>query len=175
MTVALLLLLAQATASASPEPDRPAITIQQTETPGARLFYLNLPWAPYTFDDMERPGNGYYNRRAWPFARLETARPLALEGTSLPPGNYALLFHPNTPDRQGMSLEVRKIASGEFLEPGNVMTPVPDGETIWRGPVRFDTAAPTASALRIEMLPAERGFQLKVQYGDRWTTREFRY
>jgi hypothetical protein len=124
---------------------------------------------------MERPGDSFYNLRAWPFARLETQTPLTLEGTDIPPGNYALLFHPNTPEDRGMALEVRKIRKGEFLEPGNVMTKAPEGETLWRAPVRFDTAEGTSPSLKIEMTPGKGGFQLKVQYGDHWTTKKFRY
>jgi hypothetical protein len=175
-----LLVVAQAGAPAQAPPkteeaQTPAITIQKAEAPGATVFFLNIPWGPQTFAMMERPGDSFYNLRIWPFARLETQKPLTLEGTAVAPGNYALLFHPNTPDDKGMSLEMREIPGGEFLAPGNVMTKAPVGETIWRAPVRFDTAEGTTPALKIEILPGKSGFQLKVRYGDRWTIREFHY
>ncbi len=121
------------------EPKRPAITIQTVEAPGVQVFHLNMPWGPETFAAMERPGEGFYNRRSWPFARMETTRALKIEDTALPAGNYALVFHPNTPEDEGMSLEVRKIAPGEFLQNGNVMTRTPEGETVWQAPVTFET------------------------------------
>jgi hypothetical protein len=177
-TLALVVAVAQAAPTptpAAPAPYATPIAIQKVEAPGAQVFYLSIPWGPETFAMMERPGDGFYNRRAWPFARLETHKPLTLEGTTLPPGNYALLFHPATLEEKTMSLEVRRIATGEFLEPGNVMTKAPEGETLWRAPVPFDTAAGISPALKIEVLPGKASFQLKVQYGDRWTTKEFRY
>ena len=97
-------------------------------------------------------------RRSWPFARMETTKPLRVEEVELPPGNYALVFHPNTPDDAGMSLEVRQIAPGEFLQAGNVMTRTPEGETLWKAPVAFDTADTTAPSLTIRLLPAAAGF-----------------
>ena len=177
-TLALALALAQGAASPQPaasEPREAPVAIQKLEAPGAQVFYLSIPWGPETFATMERPGDGFYNRRAWPFARMETQKPLTLDGTFLPPGNYALLFHPATLEERTMSLEVRRIAMGEFLEPGNVMTKAPEGETLWRAPVRFDTAAGTSPSLKIDVLPGKASFQLKFQYGDHWTTKEFRY
>jgi len=171
----LLLALAQAAAPPPAEGQRPALTIHTADAPGARVFYLNIPWGPETFATMARPADSFYNLRTWPFARLEAQKPLTFQGVPLPPGNYALLFHPNTPDDKGMSLELRKVRPGEFLEPGNVMARPPEGETIWRAPVRFDTAAGTSPDLKIDVLPGKGGFQLKVQYGDHWTTTDFHY
>jgi hypothetical protein len=174
----LALVVAQAAPAASgasgQEPEaRPAITIHKTEGPDASVSWLNIPWGPETFASMERPADGFYNRRSWPFARLESKRALRLDGTEIPAGNYALVFHPNDAANEGMSLEVRRISVPEFLQEGNVMTRTPEGETVWRAPVRFDTAAGTSPALKIDVVPEKGGFQLKVQYGDRWTSKEF--
>jgi hypothetical protein len=178
--IVLLLVLGQA--SQAPDnavgpvepPRRAPITIQTVEVPGARVFHLNMPWGPETFAAMERPGEGFYNRRSWPFARMETTKSLRIEDTPLPPGNYALVFHPNTPDDGGMSLEVRKIAPGEFLQSGNVMTRTPEGETVWRAPVTFETVSPTVPALEIGLTPDPEGLRLEVRYGNRRTERLFR-
>lgn len=171
------LLLSQAApapdASAEPPADKPKITIHKAEGPDAEVFFLSIPWGPNTFAAMERPGESFYNRRSWPFARLQTKTPLKLDGIEIPAGNHALVFHPNTPDDAGMSLEVRRIEVPEFLEEGNALTRTPEGETVWRAPVRFDTAAGTTPALKVEILPEAGGFRLKVQYGDRWTSKEF--
>lgn len=169
---AVLLLLAQAgaqptDAAVGPPPSRPAITIHTAEAPGVQVFYLNLPWGPETFAAMERPGEGYYNRRSWPFARMETAKPLKIGETVLPAGNFALVFHPNSPKNEGMSFEVKKIAPGEFLQRGNVMTRTPEGETLWRGPVTFATAESTVPTLEIGIAPEANGVRLDVRYGNR--------
>jgi len=145
----------------------PGISIHTAAAPSLKVFYLNLPWGPNTFADMERGGDSYYAKRTWPFARLESTAPLTLEKTKLPPGNYALVFHPNTPDNQGMSLEVRKIQVPEFLEPGNVMTRTPEGVSLWRAPIHFDTAEGISPHLTVDLAPHPGGVSLIVQYGDR--------
>jgi len=176
LALVLLLQAAQATDSAVGPPEtRPAIRLERAQGLAADVFYLTVPWGPNTFASMESPGDGYYNRRSWPFARLETRRPVTVDGVPVPIGNHALVFHPNTPDDEGMSLEVRQIDAAEFLEEGNAMTRTPEGRTLWRAPVRFDTAAGTAPALKVGMVPEEGGFRLEVQYGDRRTTKQFRY
>jgi len=167
-TLALVLALAQAAAPAE-EAKRPAITIQTVEAPGVQVFHLNMPWGPETFAAMERPGEGFYNRRSWPFARMETTKPLKIVDTALPAGNYALVFHPNTPEDEGMTLEVRKIAPGEFLQNGNVMTRTPEGETVWRAPVTFEAGDATLPALEIGLTPGSGDLRLDVRYGDRRT------
>ncbi len=180
ISFAVLLLLAQAGAQPTdaavgplPTTKRAPITIHTAEVPGVQVFFMNLPWGPETLAAMERPGKGFYNRRSWPFARMETTTALHVEDTSLPAGNYALVFHPNTPEDKGMSLEVRKIAPGEFLQPGNVMTRAPEGETLWRGPVKFETADRTVPALEVGIRPETGGVRLDVRYGNRGTQAVF--
>jgi hypothetical protein len=139
------------------------------------VHYLNIPWGPNTFAQMERAEGSFYNKRTWPFARLETKRPLSLDGETIPAGNYALVFHPNTTLDDGMSLEVLKIDVPEFLQPGNVMTRTPPGVRVFRTPVRFETAASTTPALKVSLAPAEQGLTLSVEYGDRRLLRQLRY
>jgi hypothetical protein len=122
---------------------------------------------------MERAQEGFYNQRTWPFARLESTKAVTVDGTIVPPGNYALVFHPNTPDNAGMGLEIRRIAPGEFLQTGNVMTATPEGETVWRGRIRFDAVDTTEPALRVALEPAEKATKLVVRYGDRRLERLF--
>ena len=178
MTSLVLLALLQAPApAASPSPSpgaaaRPAITIQTATAPGLTVSYLTAPWGPQTFAAMERAQEGFYNRRTWPFARLESTKALSLDGTTVPPGNYALVFHPNTPDKQGMSLEVRRIAVPEFLQPGNVMTRTPEGETVAKVPIRFETTGETEAALKVGLEPDKNGLALVVRYGNRKLVKE---
>jgi hypothetical protein len=145
----------------------PGITIHSASAPSLKVFYLNLPWGPSTFAAMERGGDSYYAKRTWPFARLESTAALTLEQTKLPPGNYALVFHPNTPDDRGMSLEVRKIQVAEFLEPGNVMTRTPEGVSVWRAPIRFEITEGVSPHLAVDLAAHPHGVSLIVRYGDR--------
>lgn len=169
-----LAVLAQAEVPAPAEPKRPAIVIQSASAGPMSVHYLNIPWGPNTFAGMEKAADGFYNRRAWPFARLETKSAATIDGKRLPAGNYALLFHPNTQENAGMSLEVRKIAAGEFLQPGNVMTLAPEGDPILRIPVSFETVPETAPALAIQLLPGKEATSLTVRYGDRRLVKELR-
>jgi hypothetical protein len=165
---------APASPSAQPAPTPVPITIQSVDAAGVSVYFLNIPWGPQTFAAMERPGDGFYNKRTWPFARLETRVSVTLESTKIPAGNYALVFHPNGPDNQGMALEVRKIEVAEFLQAGNAMTPTPAGETIHRAPVRFETTTTTVPALKIDLAPQKGALSLRVQYGDRVLTRDLK-
>lgn len=178
MTLLAPLALALALPQAPPAeeaPRKPAITIQSATAPGVKVFYLNAPWGPNTFAAMEKPGEGFYNNRTWPFARLETTRAITIAGTSVPAGNYAIVFVPNTPDDKGMSVELRKLSVPEFLQPGNVMTATPEGPTVWHDPARFERTETTEPALRIELAPHEAGTKLVVRYGDRRLVRELAY
>jgi hypothetical protein len=161
-----------ASPSAQPTPTPVPITIQSVEAAGVSVHFLNIPWGPQTFAAMERPGDSFYNKRSWPFARMESKVAVTLDGKKIPPGNYALVFHPNGPSNEGMGLEVRRIEVAEFLQAGNAMTRTPEGETIYRAPVRFDTTTSTAPALKIDLSPQKGALGLRVQYGDRVLTRD---
>jgi hypothetical protein len=156
------------------EPPKAPVVIQTSTAGAVSVKSLSIPWGPNTFAAMESAGDSFYNKRTWAFARLETKVPLTLYGAVIPAGNYALVFHPNTTDNKGMSLEVRKIAVPEFLEAGNVMTTTPAGETTWKAPIRFQTGAEVAPALRVDLTgPVNGKLSLVVRYGDRTLVKEF--
>lgn len=157
------------------EPVRPAIEKKVVQAGPVTLHYLTVPWGPNTFAAMERGGDSFYAKRTWPFARMETTLSVTLERQTLPAGNHALVFHPNTPDNKGMSLEVRRIAVEEFLVPGNVMTRTPEGETVAQTPAVFETEGETAPTLLIELQAALDGARLLIRYGDRRLVRELRF
>ncbi len=160
--------------AAQAEPPKAAIAIQASTKGAVSVKSLPIPWGPNTFAAMESAGDSFYNKRTWAFARLETTAPLTLDGASIPAGNYALVFHPNTTENKGMSLEVRKIAVPEFLEAGNVMTRTPEGETVWKASIRFEVVAEVAPALKVELTgPTNGKLSLQVRYGDRSLVKEF--
>jgi hypothetical protein len=160
--------------SPSPSPSAVPITIQSAQAEGVSVSFLNIPWGPQTFAAMERPGDSFYNKRTWPFARMESKVALTLEGTKIPAGNYALVFHPNSPANEGISLEARRIAEGEFLQAGNAMTRTPEGETVFKAPIRFETASSTAASLKVEVASQKGAITLRIHYGDRLLTRELK-
>ena len=157
-----------------PETPKPPVVIQTSTAGPVTVNSLSIPWGPNTFVAMESAGDSFYNKRTWAFAHLETKVPLTLYGAAIPAGNYALVFHPNSTENKGMSLEVRKIAVAEFLEPGNAMTRTPEGETVWKAPIRFQTATDVAPALKVELgEPANGKLSLTVRYGNRTLVKEF--
>lgn len=158
----------------SPEPETPRFTLEAAKAPGVEVHWVRIPWGPQTFQAMEAPGDSFYNKRTWPFARLENTVPLQLEGTQVPPGNYALVFHPNNMKDEGMSLEVRRIQVPEFLQAGNAMTQTPEGESIFQQPIRFDTASGVAPTLEIKLTPSKGELKLTVRYGDRQLVKIFK-
>jgi hypothetical protein len=155
-----------------PAPSRPAIEKKQVSAFGLTVHFLTIPWGPNTIAAMEEGGESFYASRTWPFARMQTTVPMALDGTTVPPGNYALVFHPNTPDKKGMSLEVRGIAVEEFLVPGSVMTRTPDGDAVARTPAVFETVAEGAITLDVGLRPRDGGTSLVIRYGDRRLVKE---
>ena len=171
--LALVLTTQAASADPSGEAAKPRISVQSSDVPSLRVQYLNIPWGPNTFSAMESPGDSFYNRRPWPFAQLAAEAPFSLDGTAVPAGRYALVFHPNSPDDKGMSLEVRRVAA-DFLEAGNVMAPAPEGEAVLRVPVRFETVTDSAPALRIDLRPSPEGASLAIAYGTRRLVKELR-
>ncbi len=155
------------------EGERPAVRLQVVDLADAKLVFQNVPWGPQTFATMESPSDSFYNKRTWPFARLETRRPLKLEGQSLPAGNYALVFVPASSERPDMSLEVLKVAAGEFFQEGNPMTRTPAGESVFKAPVRFERVGTSVPALDVKLAPAGNALVLDVAYGDRRLSRRF--
>lgn len=175
--VGLLVVLAAAPLVAqepSPGPSRAPVAIQSVSADGVTVFFQNVPWGPQTFATMESASDSFYNKRTWPFARLETQLALTLDGTRLAPGNYALVFHPAGVERPAMSLELLKIAPGEFFQSGNPMTRTPQGESVFRAPVAFDKAAETVAALRLTLAAESGALTLGVAYGDRRLSRTFK-
>jgi len=173
--LALSLLALTVPQQAAPEADHPVIEKKTATTGGVTVHFLTIPWGPNTFAAMEHGGDSFYAKRTWPFARMETKVPVTLEATTLPPGNYALVFHPNTADNKGMSLEVRKILVEEFLVPGNVMTKTPEGETVSRSAAAFETVAETVPALALDLQAGGRGASLVIRYGDRKLAKELSF
>lgn len=162
---------AQEAEEAPAAPER-RIVLETSSAAGLSVHFLTIPWGPQTFAAMEAPGEGFYNRRTWPFARLETEVEFKLAGHPVEPGNYALVFHPNNERDEGMSLEVLRIGPGEFLQPGSVYTPTPPGERLFKLPVTFDTAEGISPTLKVQLSPNAGKTSLVVQYGDKRLIRD---
>ena len=141
------------------------VKIHHSEAGGVSVRFLNIPWGPQTFSAMEHPGDGFYSDRTWPFTRLESKVAVSIGETDLPAGNYALVFHPNK--GQGMVLEAVKIAAGEFLQEGNIMTKTPEGDSVYKSPAIFELVDETLPALEVSLVADDDEIRLRVAYGNR--------
>ena len=163
----LLALVAPRVGAQEATPGRAPVSIRQVSAAGLDAFFQNVPWGPQTFATMESANDSFYNKRSWPFARLEPTRALTLAGVRLAPGNYALVFHPASVEQPSMSLEVLRVEPGEFFQAGNPMTRTPPGESVLKTPIRFERAAETVPALDLALRDGAEGITLAVAYGDR--------
>ena len=122
-------------------PKEPAhdLFMHTERVPGVELRFVDYHWQPALFAAMERGSTDEpLATRNWVVARLVLqTRPLTLEGKRLPVGNYAVALWPNA-DGKGMTVEVRTLDMREVLPNLNAIAPLPKGETLYRGPARFE-------------------------------------
>ena len=165
MTLALLALLLPAQVPKEPARD---LFLHSAKAPGIEIRFADYHWQPALFEAMEKgTGDIPEAKRNWVIARVVLDdRPLTLEGTKVPVGNYALAVWPNL-DGKGMAVEVRRVDMREVYPNLNVMAPAPRGETVYKGLARFEAASPLASRLDMTLGEGDGTVVLTLLYGDR--------
>ncbi len=151
-------------------PKEPAknLFMHSAKAPGVEVRFVDYHWQPAIFEAMEK-GTGAVPEatRNWVVVRvILDARPLTLEGVRLPVGNYALALWPNL-DGKGMAVEMRRVDMREVYPKLNAMAPAPRGETIYKGPARFEAASPSAPRFDASLTEGEGTVVLTLSYGDR--------
>ncbi len=138
------------------------------KAPGIEVRFVDYHWQPALFDAMEKGTTTVPEaRRNWVMARIVLdQRPLTLEGTRLPVGNYGLAWWPNL-DGKGMAIEMRRVDMRDVFPNVNAIAPAPKGETIYKGPAKFEKTSPLAP--RFDATLGEEGgtVTLTIRYGDR--------
>jgi hypothetical protein len=164
-TLALLALLVPVQVPKEPAKD---LFMHTERVPGVEMRFVDYHWQPALFEAMEKGTRSIPEAtRNWVVARVVLeSRPLTLEGARLPVGNYALALWPNL-DGKGMAVEMRRVDMRDVFPNLNAMAPAPRGETMHRGPARFETASPAASRLEVKMAEVEGSVVLTLLYGDR--------
>jgi hypothetical protein len=156
-------------------PKEPArdLFMHSAKVPGVEIRWVDYHWQPVLFEAMEKGTRGVPEAtRNWVVVRLILdARPLTIEGVKVPVGNYALALWPNL-DGKGMAVELRRVDMREVYPNLNAMAPAPRGETIYKGPARFQ-AAPAASRFEAALTEANGKVDLSLHYGDRTLTLTF--
>lgn len=152
-----------ATAAAAGAPPAPPATIQHDKGSGLEVSFIPYPWRPDLFRGFEQ---GDPAARSWAFARLVVSSSFTLDGTSLEPGQYAVVLHPKT-GAIPMTLELRRVGKAEFLVDPPAMAPPPAGATAYSRPVTFSSGAEPTPVLDMTIASWTGGSQLTIRYGDR--------
>jgi len=159
-----LLLPAQATVPKEPAKD---LFLRSASVPGVELRFVDYHWQPVIVEAMASGKGGVPEaRRNWVYARLIlNSRPLSLEGKRLAVGNYGLALWPNL-DGKGMQVEARRVDMRDVFPDINAMAPVPRGETIYRGPARFEAVSPLQERLSVTLTEEGDKVLVTLVYGD---------
>jgi hypothetical protein len=160
-----LLLPAQAALPKEPAKD---LFLRSDKVPGVELRFVDYHWQPVLFEAMASgKGDIPEAKRNWVFARLIlNDRPLSLEGKRLAVGNYGLALWPNL-DGKGMQVEARRVDMRDVFPNINAMGAIPRGETIYRGPARFETVSPPQERLSVSLTEEGDKVLVTLVYGDR--------
>lgn len=151
-----LAMLATPESPASDQEREPAVAT--VETAGVRVRYAPM-WSPA---DPAAP---------WPLGRLETTVTLHLDGRAIEPGHYALVCHPGA-DHGEATLAFVRLQPSQWLRLEDLRR-LPQGDPLFRAPVRFDVAAGTAPRLIVSLSPGKRRITLTARYGNAKVVREF--
>jgi hypothetical protein len=151
-------------------PKEPAkdLFMHSAKAPGLEVRFVDYHWQPALFDAMEKGARDVPEAtRNWVVARVMVdERPFTLQGVKMPVGSYALTLWPNL-DGQGMAVEMRRVDMRDVFPRLDAMAPAPKGETIHKGPARFDAASPSASRLEVRAEERDGAVVLTLLYGDR--------
>jgi hypothetical protein len=165
MALAVMALLIPAQVPKEPAKD---LSMHSAKAPGLEVRFVDYHWQPALWEAMEKGDRSVPEAtRNWVLVRvILDERPLTLESARLPVGNYALALWPNL-DGKGMAVEMRRVDMRDVFPNLNAIAPAPRGETIYRGPAKFETASPPASRLEVTLGETEGKIVLTLRYGDR--------
>ena len=165
MAVALLALALPAQTPMQPAKD---LFMHSARVPGVEIRFVDYHWQPALFEAMEKGSSTIPEaKRNWVIARvILNDRPLTLGSSRVAVGNYGLVLWPNL-DGKGMALEMRRIDMREVYPDVNAIAPAPRGETVFKGPVTFETGSPLAERFDIATAADAGKVTLTVSYGDR--------
>ena len=151
-------------------PKEPAkdLFLHSVEVSGVEVRFVDYHWQPAIFGAMESgKGDIPEARRNWVYARLILDdRPLKLEGKILAVGTYAVTLWPNL-EGKGMEVELRRVDMRDVFPNLNAMAPAPRGETMYRGPAKFETVDPLVERLAVDVADAGGVVVMALRYGDR--------
>jgi hypothetical protein len=166
-TIAVALLTLALPTQAPKEPAKD-LFMHSAQAPGVEIRVVDYHWRPAFFEAMEK-GSGAIPEatRNWVIARvILNARPFTFGTARLPVGNYALVLWPNL-DGKGMAIEMRRVDMREVYPDVNAIAPAPRGETLYKGPAKFDAHSPLAPRFEATLDQDGDTVNLAIRYGDR--------
>ena len=151
-------------------PKEPAkdLSMHFEKAPGIEVRFVDYHWQPVLFEAMEKGTRAIPEAtRNWVVARVNIeTRPFTLGGARMPVGTYAFTLWPNL-DGKGMAVEMRRVDMRDVFPNLNAIAPAPRGETIYKGPARFETVSPPADRLEVAVTEGQGTVVLTLTYGDR--------
>ena len=142
------------------------LSVQHEKLPGIGVAYANWHWRPDLFAEMEKGGSKVPEaQRNWFVLKLVNDGPLTIGGTKLPASNYGVALWPNTGGK-GLAFEIRKIDMRRVMSP-DPFAPLPEGETVWKGPANFETVADTAERFSVSAAENAGKVTFTIRYGNR--------
>jgi hypothetical protein len=168
MATMMLALLAAALPAQVPREPAKDLFLHSAKAPGLEVRFVDYHWQPALFEAMETGSRAIPDAtRNWVVARVMVeTRPFTFEGVRMPVGSYALTLWPNL-DGKGMAVEMRRVDMREVFPKLNAMAPAPRGETIHKGPARFEAVGPPAERLEVLVEEGQGSVVLTLRYGDR--------
>jgi len=168
MTMLALAVLAAALPAQVPKEPAKDLFMHSARVPGVEIRFVDYHWQPAIFEAMERgTRNVPEATRNWVVVRvILDDRPLTLEGVKVAVGNYALALWPNL-DGKGMAVELRQVDMRELYPNLNAMAPAPKGETVYKGPAKFESASTPAPRFDVTLTEGQGTVVLTIRYGDR--------
>ena len=126
-------------------------------------------WQPALFEAMEKGSSTIPEaRRNWVIARvILNDRPLTLGSSRVAVGNYASRCCGPTSTERAWPSRCGAIDMREVYPDVNAIAPAPRGETVFKGPVTFETGKPARAAVRHHAAADAGKVTLTVSYGDR--------
>ena len=168
MKTIVLALLALAFPAQVPKEPAKDLFMHSAQAPGVEMRFVDYHWQPAIFEAMEKGDRAIpVATRNWVVARvILNSRPMTFGTARLPVGNYALVLWPNL-EGKGMEIEMRRVDMREVYPDVNAIAPAPKGETMYKGPAKFETTSPLAPRFDATLAEGEGTVTLTIRYGDR--------
>jgi hypothetical protein len=142
------------------------LSVEREKLPGIRVAFADWHWRPDLFAAMEKGGSKLPEaQRNWFMLKLVNDDPLTIGNVKLSASNYGVALWPNTGGK-GMTFEIRKIDMRRVLSP-DPFAPLPEGETVWKGPANFETVSDTAERFSVSLAENAGKVTFTIRYGNR--------